>query len=87
VVGVAKQQLLGGDHARAEDVHGDLVLCLPVVHGRGHLVVDVTFDQILLVAPDPDENLELLDLRNATLQANVGQRIFRDALDDLFAGR
>lgn len=66
MVGAAKEQLLGGDHARAEDVEGNAVARLPVVHRGGHLVVDVPTNAAPLVAPHPHQNLQLLDLRDAT---------------------
>lgn len=87
VIGAAEEKLLCGDHARTEDVQCDLILELPVVHRRGHLVVNVSLDVSLLVAPHPNENLQLLYLRDATLLANVGQCVLGGALDDLLARR
>lgn len=87
MIGAAEEKLLCGDHARTEDVQGDLILQLPVVHRRGHLVVNVSLDVSLLVAPHPNENLQLLYLRDATLLANVGQCVLGGALDDLLARR
>ena len=85
MVGTAQKQLLCRNHARAEDVQRDAVPLLPVVHRGGHLVVHVALDGALLVAPHPHQNLQLLNLRDATLQFDVGQCILGYAANDFSA--
>ena len=83
VVSAAQKELPSSYHARGEYVNANVVLILPNVHASCHFVVHVTLQDAFLVAPNPDQDLQLFDLRQSSLLGNIGLRVFCGALHDV----